>query len=71
MDGVLYPLGILAALVLGAFGLGTRLPLAHVATRTRRLLARPGIIRGLINDPVATKGWGGDTKTEVVERAIT
>lgn len=68
MGAILYPLGILAALVLGAFGVGTWLPVAHVATRTKRLPARPEIIWGLINDPVATKGWGGDTKTEVVEQ---
>jgi hypothetical protein len=30
--------------------------------------ARAEIVWGLINDPVATKGWGGDVKTEVVEQ---
>ena len=68
MGGILYPLAVLAALVLGAFGFGALLPAAHVATRTKRLPARPEIVWGLINDPVATKGWGGDTKTEVVEQ---
>jgi hypothetical protein len=65
---ILYPLAVLAVLVLGALGLGAWLPAAHVATRTKRLPARPGIVWGLINDPVATKGWGGDIKTEVVEQ---
>jgi hypothetical protein len=65
---ILYPLAVLAVLVLGALGLGAWLPAAHVATRTKRLPARPGIVWGLINDPVATKGWGGDVKTEVVEQ---
>jgi hypothetical protein len=66
--GILYPLAILAVLVLGAFGFGASLPTAHVATRSKRLPARPEIVWGLINDPVATKGWGGDAKTEVVEQ---
>ena len=68
MGVILYPLAVLAVLVLGALGLGAWLPAAHVATRTKRLPARPGIVWGLINDPVATKGWGGDVKTEVVEQ---
>ena len=68
MGLILYPLAVLAMLVLGALGLGAWLPAAHVATRTKRLPARPGIVWGLINDPVATKGWGGDNKTEVVEQ---
>jgi hypothetical protein len=65
---LLYPLAALAALVLGAFGFGAALPVAHVASRSRRMPARPAIVWGLINDPVATKGWGGDAKTEVVEQ---
>lgn len=68
MGAILYPLAVLAALVLGAFGLGARLPVAHVATRTRRLPARPAVVWGLINDPVATGGWGGNAKTEIVDR---
>jgi hypothetical protein len=68
VGGLLYPLVALAAIVLGAFGFGSSLPVAHVATRSRKLPARPEIVWGLINDPVATKGWGGDTKTEVVEQ---
>jgi hypothetical protein len=65
---LLYPLAVLAAIVLGALGFGTSLPVAHVATRSRKLPARPEIVWGLINDPVATKGWAGDAKTEVVEQ---
>jgi hypothetical protein len=65
---ILYPLAILAAIVLGAFGFGSYLPMAHVASRSRTLPARPEIVWGLINDPVATKGWAGDAKTEVVEQ---
>ena len=68
MAAVLYPIAILAALVVGAFGFGAMLPTAHVASRAKRLPARPTIVWGLINDPVATKGWGGDVKTEVVEQ---
>ena len=68
MGGILYPLAVLAAVVLGAFGLGATLPVAHVATRTKRLPAQPAVVWGLINDPVATKGWAGNNKTEVVER---
>lgn len=67
MGAVLYPLAVLAALVLGAFGVGAWLPVAHVAARTKRLPAQPAVVWGLINDPVATKGWGGDSKTELVE----
>lgn len=67
MGAILYPLAVLAAIVLGAFGAGVWLPVAHVASRTKRLPARPEIVWGLINDPVASKGWGGDVKTEVVE----
>ena len=68
MGGILYPLAVLAAIVLGASGFGATMPTAHVSTRSRKLPARPEIVWGLINDPVATKGWGGDTKTEVVEQ---
>jgi hypothetical protein len=68
VGGILYSLAVLAALVLGAFGFGSALPVAHVATRSRKLPARPEIVWGLINDPVATKGWAGDAKTEVVEQ---
>jgi hypothetical protein len=65
---ILYPLALLAAIVLGAFGFGSSLPVAHVAARSRKVPARAEIVWGLINDPVATKGWGGDVKTEVVEQ---
>jgi len=65
---ILYPIAALVVLVLGAFGFGAALPTAHVASRSRRLSARPDIVWGLINDPVATKGWAGDAKTEVVEQ---
>jgi len=68
MGAVLYPLAVLVALILGALGFGATLPVAHVATRSRRIPARPEIVWGLINDPVATKGWGGTATTEVVER---
>jgi len=68
VGGILYPLAVLAAIVLGAFGFGATMPTAHVSTRSHKLPARPEIVWGLINDPVATKGWGGDTKTEVVEQ---
>lgn len=67
MGGILYPLAILAALVLGALGFGATLPVAHVASRTRRIPARPEVVWKLINDPIATQGWGGSVKTEVVE----
>jgi hypothetical protein len=60
--------GVLVALLLGVFGYGKTLPVAHVATRSKRIPARPEIVWGLINDPVATKGWAGDTQTEAVER---
>jgi hypothetical protein len=65
---ILYPLALLAAIVLGAFGFGSSLPVAHVVARSRKVPARAEIVWGLINDPVATKGWGGDVKTEVVEQ---
>src|SRR5256885_4360773 len=68
VGGILYPLTVLAAILLGAFGFGSYLPVAHVATRSRKVPARPEIVWGLINDPVATKGWGGENKTEVVEQ---
>ena len=68
MGLIVYPLAVLAVLVLGVFGLGAWLPPAHVATRSRRLPARPETVWGLINDPIATKGWGGNVKTEVVEQ---
>jgi hypothetical protein len=65
---ILYPLAVLVAIVLGAFGFGASLPTAHVTSRSRRIPARPEIVWGLINDPVATKGWGGNVKTEPVEQ---
>lgn len=68
MGAILYPLALLVAIALGAFGFGATLPTAHVATRSRKVPARPEIVWGLINDPVATKGWGGETKTEAVEQ---
>jgi len=68
VGGILYPLAVLAAIVLGAFGFGATMPTAHVSTRSRKLPARPEIVWGLINDPVATKGWAGDAKTEAVEQ---
>ena len=68
MGQVFTVLGALAALVLALFGYGKTLPVAHVASRSKRIPARPTIVWGLINDPVATKGWAGDTKTEVVEQ---
>jgi len=68
VGAILYPLAVLAIIALGAFGFGSSLPVAHVASRSRKLPARPEIVWGLINDPVATKGWGGDAKTEVVEQ---
>jgi hypothetical protein len=68
VGAILYPLAVLAAIVLGAFGFGAYLPAAHVASRSRRIPARPEIVWGLINDPVATKGWGGTVKTEPVEQ---
>ena len=68
MGAILYPLAVLAAIVLGAFGFGASLPVAHVAARTKRISARPEVVWKLINDPVATQGWGGSVKTEVVER---
>jgi hypothetical protein len=68
VGAILYPIALLAAIVLGAFGFGAYLPTAHVASRSRRIPARPEIVWGLINDPVATKGWGGNVKTEPVEQ---
>ncbi len=68
MGAILYPVAALAIIVLGAFGFGSSLPVAHVASRSRKVPARPEIVWGLINDPVATKGWAGDAKTEVVEQ---
>ena len=68
MAVVLTLIGALAALVVGLVGYGKTLPVAHVASRSRRIPGRPLVVWGLINDPVATKGWAGDTKTEVVER---
>jgi hypothetical protein len=68
MGAVLYVIAALAALVLGLFGYGKTLPVAHVAARSKRIPGRPEIVWGLINDPIATKGWAGDTKTEVVEQ---
>lgn len=67
MGGILYPLAILAVLVLGAFGFGALQPMAHVVTRTKRIPARPDVVWKLINDPVASQGWGGGVQTEVVE----
>lgn len=68
MGAILYPLAVLALIVAGAFGFGAAQPVAHVASRSRKLPARPEIVWGLINDPVATKGWAGDAKTETVEQ---
>ena len=68
MGAILYPVAALAIIVLGAFGFGSSLPVAHVASRSRKVPARPEIVWGLINDPVATKGWAGDAKTEIVEQ---
>ena len=68
MGALLFPLALLAAVVLGAFGFGATMPTAHVAARSRKLPARPDIVWGLINDPVATKGWGGNATTEAVEQ---
>jgi hypothetical protein len=68
VGAILYPVAALAIIVLGAFGFGSSLPVAHVASRSRKVPARPEIVWGLINDPVATKGWAGDAKTEVVEQ---
>jgi hypothetical protein len=68
VGAILYPLAVVAVLVLGAFGVGASLPVAHLAARSKRVPARPEVVWGLINDPVATKGWGGDTATEVVEQ---
>lgn len=68
MGLVLYPLAVLAALVVGALGFGALQSAAHVVSRTKRLPARPETVWGLINDPVATAGWGGKVKTEVVEQ---
>ena len=68
MGAILYPVAALAIIVLGAFGFGSSLPVAHVASRSSKVPARPEIVWGLINDPVATKGWAGDAKTEVVEQ---
>src|SRR2546423_12976892 len=52
VGGILYPLAVLAALVLGAFGVGAWLPVGHVATRTKRLPAQPAVVWGLIHEPV-------------------
>lgn len=68
MGPILTVLGAVAVLVLGLFGYGKALPVAHVASRSKRIPARPDVIWGLINDPIASKGWAGDTKTEVVEQ---
>lgn len=35
MSGILYPFAVLAVLVLGAFGFGATLPVAHVATSSK------------------------------------
>lgn len=68
MGPILTVLGALAVLVLGLFGYGKALPVAHVASKSRRMPARPEVVWGLINDPIATKGWAGDVQTEVVEQ---
>lgn len=68
MGALLYPVAVLVLLGLAAFGFGASLPVAHLASRSRRLPARPEIVWGLINDPVATRGWAGDAKTEPVEQ---
>jgi len=64
---LVYPIAILVVVILGALGFGATLPVAHVASRTKRVAARPESVWGLITDPVASKGWGGSVKTEVVE----
>jgi len=61
-------LGALVALVVGLLGYGTTLPVAHVTTRSKRIPGRPAVVWGLINDPIATKGWAGAAKTEIVEQ---
>ena len=61
-------LGALVALVVGLLGYGTTLPVAHVATRSKRIPGRPAVVWGLINDPIATKGWAGAATTEIVEQ---
>ena len=58
---------VLALVLLGAFGFGAAQPVAHVAARSRRISARPERVWGLITDPVASKGWGGNVKTEIAE----
>ena len=68
MGIVLAVIGALTALVVGLVGYGKTLPVAHVASRSRRIPGIPLVVWGLISDPVATKGWAGDTKTEVVEQ---
>ena len=68
MGPILTVFGALAVLVLGLFGYGKALPVAHVASMSRRISARPEVVWGLINDPIATKGWAGDAQTEVVEQ---
>jgi hypothetical protein len=68
MNVIAYVFAGLIGLGLGLFGYGKTLPEAHVATRSKRIPGRPEIVWGLINDPVATKGWAGDPKTEVVEQ---
>ena len=68
MGVILTVLGALAAVVVGLFGYGTTLPVAHVASRSRPIPGRPLVVWRLINDPVATKGWAGDARTEVVEQ---
>jgi hypothetical protein len=67
MGLILYPAVILVVVILGAFGFGATLSVAHVATRVTRIAARPEQVWGLITDPVASRGWGGSAKTEVVE----
>ena len=68
MGIVVTVLAALAALVVGLLGYGTTLPVAHVASRSKRIPGRPVVVWGLINDPIATKGWAGSAKTEVVEQ---
>ena len=58
---------VLALVLLGALGFGATQPVAHVASRSKRIPARPERVWRLIADPVASKGWGGNVKTEVVE----
>jgi hypothetical protein len=68
MGPLLAIVGVLVVAIVGLFGYGATLPVAHVASGSKRIPGRPEIVWGLINDPIATKGWAGDAKTEVVEQ---